>query len=274
VSERSREFTLSAVLMVAGFALNAVVTLTLLPSEEADDHVAIFTAYADSGAWVAAHLVQFVAVLLGLAGLFVLARALRPEAPHLAALAAAGAVTTAAAWAFVQAVDGVALKLAIDAWVAASGPEEATRFANAEAVLWTGWGAQSFFYGGYGLTLALLGVVVTISRRFGAWLGWVAVTAGLLSLAIGIDVAYRGSETGFYELAGAGYQLLILAFVLGILVAEVRPGASQARRSARAAPATVPRHRSRTTARPGPPRARPPDVTSKLGSTTRPNKES
>lgn len=274
MTERSREFTLSAVLMVAGFALNAVVTLTLLPSEEADDHVAIFTAYADSGAWVAAHLVQFVAILLGLAGLFVLARALRPEAPHLAALAAAGAVTTAAAWAFVQAVDGVALKLAIDAWVDASRPEEATRFANAETVLWTGWGVQSFFYGGYGLTLVLFGVVVTISRRFGAWLGWVAVTAGLLSLAIGIDVAYRGSETEFRELAGVGYQLLILAFVVGILVAELRPGASQARRSARAAPVTVPRHRSRTRDRPGASRARPPDVTSKLGSTTRPNKES
>jgi tellurite resistance protein TehA-like permease len=240
MTDRSREFTLSAVLMVAGFALNAVVTLTLLPSAEGEDHVAIFTAYADSGAWVAAHLVQFVAVLLGLAGLFVLARALRPEAPHLAALAAAGAVMAAAASALVQAVDGVALKLAIDAWVDASRPEEATRFANAETVLWTGWGAQSFFYGAYGLTLVILGAVVTISRRFGTWLGWVAVTAGLLSLAIGIDVAYRGSETGFYELAGVGYQLLVLTFIVGILVAELRPGASQAPRPARAAPMTVP----------------------------------
>lgn len=150
MTERSRGFTLSAVLMVAGFALNAVVTLTLLPSEEGDDHVAIFTAYADSGAWVAAHLVQFVAILLGLAGLFVLARALRPEAPHLAALAAAGAVTTAAAWALVQAVDGVALKLAIDAWVDASRPEEATRFANAETVLWT------FAYGQFSTSSPLM----------------------------------------------------------------------------------------------------------------------
>jgi hypothetical protein len=263
MTDRSREFTLSAVLMVAGFALNAVVTLTLLPSAEGEDHVAIFTAYADSGAWVAAHLVQFVAVLLGLAGLFVLARALRPEAPHLAALAAAGAVMAAAASALVQAVDGVALKLAIDAWVDASRPEEATRFANAETVLWTGWGAQSFFYGAYGLTLVILGAVVTISRRFGTWLGWVAVTAGLLSLAIGIDVAYRGSETGFYELAGVGYQLLVLTFIVGILVAELRPGASQAPRSARAAPMTVPgagestrdRGRRRRLSRPDRPRA-------------------
>ena len=221
----TREFALSAVLMVTGAVLNAVATWTLLPPKEGVDHEAIFTRYADSGAWVAAHLVQFAGILLGLAGLFVLARALRPEAPHLAALAGAGAVATAATWAVAQAVDGVALKQAVDAWVDAPRAEEATRFANAETVLWTGWGVQSFFYAVYSLTLVLLGVAVAVSRRFGAWIGPVAVAAGLLSLAIGIDFAYRGSETGFYELSSVAYQLLVLVFVVGILIAEVRPRA-------------------------------------------------
>ena len=220
-----REFALSAVLMVAGAVLNAVATLALLPSKEGADHEAIFTRYADSGAWVAGHLVQFAAILLGAAGLFVLARALRHEGPHLAALAGAGAVATAATFAVVQAVDGVALKQAVDAWVDAPRAEEATRFANAETVLWTGWGVQSFFYGVYSLTLVLLGVVVAVSRRFGAWIGSVAVAAGLVALAIGIDVAYRGPETEFYEGASVAYQLLVLVFVVGILIAEVRPRA-------------------------------------------------
>jgi hypothetical protein len=224
-SRFTREFALSAVLMVTGAVLNAVATWTLLPPKEGADHEAIFTRYADSGAWVAAHLVQFAGILLGLAGLFVLARALRPEAPHLAALAGAGAVATAATFAVVQAVDGVALKQAVDAWVDAPRAEEATRFANAETVLWTGWGVQSFFYGVLGLTLVLLGVVVAVSRRFGAWIGPVAVAAGLLSLAIGIDVAYRGSETEFYERTSIGYQLLVLVFIVGILIAETRPRA-------------------------------------------------
>ena len=221
----TREFALSAVLMVTGAVLNAVATLALLPSKEGADHEVIFTRYADSGAWVAGHLVQFAGILLGLAGLFVLARALRPEAPHLAALAGAGAVATAAAAALVQAVDGVALKQAVDAWVDAAPAHEATRFGNAETVLWTGWGAQSFFYAVLGLTLLLLGVAVAVSRRFGAWIGSVAVAAGSLSLAIGIDVAYRGSETEFYELSSVAYQLLVLVFVVGILIAEVRPRA-------------------------------------------------
>ena len=220
-SGRSREFTLSAALMVSGAVFNAA-SLAVLPSNDGEDHQATFAGYADSGAWVAGHLVQFTGICLGLAGLFVLARALRQEAPHLAALAAAGAVATAAVWALVQAVDGVALKQAIDAWVDSSRPEEEIRFANAETVLWTGWGIQSIFYGIYGLTLVLLGAAIGVSRMFGTWIGWVALAAGLLSLTIGIDVGSRGSETEFYDLAGVGYQVLVLVFVVGILVSDLR----------------------------------------------------
>jgi hypothetical protein len=222
VPEPKREFTLSGVLMVGGFVLNAVVTMAFHPSGDEDDHEAIFTEYADSGGWVAAHLGQFVGVLLGLAGLFVLARALRPQAPHLAAFAAVGAVTTAATWAVLQAVDGVALKQAVDAWVDASGPEEATRFATAETVHWIDWGVQSYFRVLYGLTLILLGVAIAVSRLLGNWIGWVAVVAGVLSLAIGIDVGYSGLESGFQDVVGVVFQLLALAFVVGILVTELR----------------------------------------------------
>lgn len=222
VPEPKREFTLSSVLMLGGFVLNAVVTMAFHPSGVEDDHEAIFTEYADSGGWVAAHLGQFVGVLLGLAGLFVLARALRPEAPHLAAFAVVGAVTTASTWAVLQAVDGVALKQAVDAWVDASGPEEAARFATAETVHWIEWGVQSYFRVLYGLTLILMGVAVAVSRLLGSWLGWVAVVAGVLSLAIGIDVGYSGLESGFQDVVGVGFQLLVLVFVVGILVTELR----------------------------------------------------
>jgi hypothetical protein len=225
ISGLTREFALSAVLMVTGAVVNAVATFALLPSKDGAGHEAIFTRYADSGAWVAGHLAQFAGILLGLAGLFVLARALRPEAPHLAALAGAGAVATAATWALAQAVGGVALKQAVDAWTDAPPGDEATRFRNAETVLWTVWGVQSFSCALYGLTLVLLGVAVAVSRRFGASIGSVAVAAGLLSLAIGIDVAYRGSETDFYKLSSVAYQLLVLVFVVGIVIAEVRPRA-------------------------------------------------
>ena len=230
VSDPKREFTLSAVLMVGGFVLNGVVTLAFHPSVESDDHEVIFTEYADSGAWVATHIGQFAGVLLGLGGLYVLARALRAEAPHLAAFAAAGAVTTAAIWAVVQAVDGVALKHAAEAWLTAPHAEEASRFATAETVLWMEWGVQSYFHMMYGVTVILLGAAVAVSRLFGAWIGWVAVAAGVLSLAIGIDVGYRGLESGFHDVTSVGYQLLVLLFVVGILTTELRSRALPASR--------------------------------------------
>jgi Domain of unknown function (DUF4386) len=216
--ERKRALKLSSGLLLGGFLLNGVVTMAYHPSGAEDDHEAIFAEYAESGGWVATHLGQFVGVLLALAGLLVLARVLRPEAPHLALFAAAGTVATAASWAVLQALDGVALKQAVDAWVAASGPEKATRFATAEAVRWLEWGFQSYFRLLFGLTLIPLGVAIASSRLIASWLGVLLVVAGLLSLAIGVSVGYAGLESGFQDAVGIAFQLVVLVFIVGLLV--------------------------------------------------------
>jgi hypothetical protein len=192
------------------------------PAGEEDDHEAIFTEYADSGGWVATHLGQFVGVALILAGLLVLYRALRREAPDLARFAAGATIATGAGWAVLQAVDGVALKQAVDAWVDASGPQETVRFATAETVRWVEWGVQSYVRVLFGVSLLLFGVVLTAGRLVAGWLGWVAVLAGLLSVAIGIDVGYSGLESGFQDIAGLAFQLVVLVFVVGVLATGVR----------------------------------------------------
>ena len=84
------------------------------------------------------------------------------------------------------------------------------------------WGLQSYFRVLYALTLTASGA--SWSRRAAFLLpgsGGVAVAAGALSLAIGIDIGYRGLESGFHDLADVGYQLLALVFVVGILVTEL-----------------------------------------------------
>jgi hypothetical protein len=60
----------------------------------------------------------------------------------------------------VYAVDGVALKQAVDAWASAPAAEKATRFANAEAIRWLEWGVRSYQDLMLGLALVLYAIVI------------------------------------------------------------------------------------------------------------------
>ncbi len=210
--------TLSGALLLVGFVVNAIQRMILHPTGAEDDHEAIFTEYAASDAWVATHFAEFVLVLVALAGLLVLCRALRRETPYLALLAAGAIIATGATWAVLQAVDGVTLKQAVDAWVAASGPEKATRYADAETVRWIEWGLQSYFRVLLGVAFLLVGAAAVVSRLVPSWLGVLLVVGGLLSLAIGFSVGYEGLESGFQDAVGIAFQLVVLVFIVGLLV--------------------------------------------------------
>ena len=164
--------------------------MPLAPDREEDDHEAIFTEYAASNAWVATHFAEFVLVLVALAGLLVLCRALRRETPYLALLAGGAIIATGATWAVLQAVDGVTFKQAVDAWVAAPGAEKATRYADAETARWMEWGLQSYFRVRLGVAFVLLGAAAVVSRLVPSWIGVLLAVGGLLSLALGFSVGY------------------------------------------------------------------------------------
>jgi hypothetical protein len=217
-----RALTLSGALLVVGFVVNAIQRMIWHPTGEEDDHEAIFREYAESEAWEATHLAEFVLVLLALAGLLVLCRALRPETPYLALLAGGVLIASGATWAALQAVDGVTLKQAVDAWVAASGTEEATRFADAETVRWIEWGLQSYFRVLLGVAFLLLGAAAVVSRFVPSWLGVLLMAGGVLSLAVGISVAYAGLESGFQGAVGIALQLVLLIFIIGLLAVAHR----------------------------------------------------
>jgi hypothetical protein len=210
--------TLSGALLLVGFVVNAIQRMLLHPSGAEDDHEAIFTEYAESDVWEATHLAEFVLVLVALAGLLVLCRALRPETPYLALLAAGAIIASGATWAALQGVDGVTLKQSVDAWAAASGTELATRFADAETVRWIEWGLQSYFRVVLAVVFLLLGAAAVVSRLIPSWLGGLLGVAGLLSLAIGISVGYAGLESGFQDAVGIALQLVVLIFIVGLLV--------------------------------------------------------
>ncbi|MGY1691876.1 hypothetical protein [Geodermatophilus sp. SYSU D01105] len=208
----------SGALLLGGFLFTTVVTVLFHPGGNEDVHEDIFARYAASAAWEWVHFAQFVGVLAALSGLIVLHRVLRPQAPRLSAFAAGTTVATAAVWAVLQAVDGVTLKQAVDAWVAADGPERAIRLGDAEVVRWTEWGLQSYFRVTLGLALLLFGATILATRAVAAWVGWVTALAGLISVAVGVDVAYGGLESAFQALVVPAFQLLMLVIGVGVLV--------------------------------------------------------
>ena len=205
-------------LLTGGFLIFVLATQLLHPSGDENHHEVIFDKYAHSDVWVAAHYGQFAGVLIALGGFVVLYRALdlRGHIPVLARLALGASIATASIWAVLQAVDGVALKQAVDAWVSASAPEKAARFGDAEALRWTEWGLQSYFRLLMGLTLALFGVAVMRTALVARWLGAVATLGGVLYIATGVAVGHSGFEQP------AGFQLLFVVFVVGVLVEGIR----------------------------------------------------
>jgi hypothetical protein len=93
------------------------------------------------------NMLRLPAVLLISAGLLALYFALDVRAGGAAWVARLGAVSAAVAlglYGVLQAVDGVALKQAVNAWASAPEAEKAARFASAETIRWLEWGTRSY----------------------------------------------------------------------------------------------------------------------------------
>ena len=214
----------SGALLLGGFVFATVVTVLFHPGGDEDTHEVIFAKYAASASWKWVHLAQFVGVLTALGGLVLLHLVLRSGAPRLSAFAAGLTVATAAVWAVLQAVDGITLKQAVDAWAAADGPDEAVRLTEAEVVRWTEWGAQSYFRLLLGAALLLTGAAILTTRLLAGWVGWIAVLAGILSVAVGVDVAYNGLDSGVQRTAVPAFQVAMLVFAIGVVATAARTG--------------------------------------------------
>jgi hypothetical protein len=155
---------LSATLLLAGQLLYVAITL-LHTGGEANNHPAIFAAYAASEMWTAVHVAQFVCMVTMLGGLLALFSVLDlhvDAASLLSRLGAAATTATLALYGVVLAVDGVALKQAVNAWANAPEAEKAARFAAAETMRWLEWGTRS--YENFTLGLAVLLAAAAVRR--------------------------------------------------------------------------------------------------------------
>jgi len=207
-----RALRLSAGLLLVGQLLYIMVT-QFHAGGDANNHPGIFAAYAANGIWAAVHVGQFVSMAILIAGLLALFFALDVREGTATWAGRFGAVSATAALALygvLQAVDGIALKQAVNAWAIAPEAEKAARFASAEAIRWLEWGVRS--YQDFALGLALLLLAVAVVR-----LAWaprpIAYLMGLSGLAYLVQGWVLGSQ-GFSPMHSVA---IVLAWVVTLV---------------------------------------------------------
>jgi hypothetical protein len=203
---------LSAGLLLSGQLLFIVITL-LHADGPANNHPVVFAEYAASGTWKLVHLGQFFSMAVLLGGLFALDFALeaRSERTRWASrFGAALTVVTLALYGVLQAVDGIANKQAVDAWVSAADAEKAARFASAEAIRWLEWGVRSYQNVTLGLALLLFAAAVIRTPRIARPLGY------LMGLS-GVSYLVQGWVVGAQGFSGAETIAIEVAYVLDVL---------------------------------------------------------
>ncbi|MGW4439243.1 hypothetical protein ACWELO_26415 [Streptomyces sp. NPDC004596] len=202
---------LSATLLLAGQLLYIGVT-QFHAGGDANNHRAVFGEYAGSASWTVVHLGQFAGMAVFLAGLFTLFSALdlrASTARWAGRFGTASAVAALALYGVLQAVDGVALKQAVNAWVIAPSAEKTARFASAEAIRWLEWGVRS--YHDFALGLALLLFAVAAART-----AWVPRPIPLLMGLSGLAYLVQGWVVGTGGFSQTETIAIVLAFVLDV----------------------------------------------------------
>lgn len=216
---------LAALLLLAGVLVTAVAGFLHPEGPDPNDHVTIFAVYAASKSWTAVHLGQFVGMVIIISGLAALFFALDPPRGAGLWLNRMGLLTAGAALALygvLQAVDGVGLKHAVNAWASASNGDKAVRFASAETVRWLEWAVRSYQSYVFGLSLILFGAAIAVvAGRVPRPIGYLMALSGLCYLAQGWIIGTSGfsSANQIPTLLGI---VLVVVWSVWLLVAALQ----------------------------------------------------
>jgi hypothetical protein len=209
-----------AICAITGSVLLFIGTYLHPLQADPNDAVAAFSEYAADRVWVASHLTQLAGIMLMTAALLLLAQQLEAASgTGWARLAAGGAIASLAVAAALQAVDGVALKVMVDAWAVAPAAQKEEAFHAAFAVRQVEVGLASMLSLLSGLTVTVYGVALQVDHTYPKWLGRFAVGGGIPVAAAGVVMAH----TGFSGLAmainmPASSLLLVWMFIVGVFM--------------------------------------------------------
>ena len=218
---------IGAVLLPLGVVLFVIATAVFHPSREHPmDNVAVFAEYAQDAPWIATHFAQWIASLCLMGGFIPIYFSIASRMEKGAAVArfgVAAAILTAGGFTMLQAVDGIALEWAVDAWASAADSEREALFAAALSVRWTEYALQSYTNHLLGLTLILFALAMGWSSAYPHWLAWLAGGSGVAWIVHGAMVAYVGLFDSTPRLI-AILLLAIWSFVMGHRMWRMRQG--------------------------------------------------
>lgn len=187
---------IGAALLPLSVVIFAVSTGVLHPSREHPmDNPAVFAEYAQDDLWIVTHFAQWLATLFLLGGFISVYFSIASRMERGAAVARFGvgaALLTAAAFTMLQAVDGVALKWAVDAWAVAPATIQEPLFAAALSMRWAEYALQSYSNLLLGITFLLFALAIAWSSAFPRWLTWPAAVSGIAWAVHGAAVPYIG----------------------------------------------------------------------------------
>jgi hypothetical protein len=226
---------IGSIAFIAGMVIFLVSTILHPGREDPTNHPLVFAEYAEDKLWVASHIGQFAGGMLAFAGGFIalfrlLSRSESGIASALAWMGLAATIAAGSALAVLQAVDGIALKIAVDSWYAiapsastADGSEEekAIAFRVAEGIRWIEIAANSLFrilQGSVGIIFGVA-IVASAATTLSRWIGALGVFAGVATIILGVRVAYVGFATvGSIEDTVSTWTYLAWVVILGIFM--------------------------------------------------------
>jgi hypothetical protein len=186
-----------SIAFIAGAIIAIVSTLFHATGEDPANQFLEFTAYANSDSWTAVHIGQFMGVIMVFSGGFValfrlLVQSESSMASILAWIGLALAIMTTSAFAVLQAVDGIANKMAVDSWVAAAPGEKVITFTVAEGIRFIEYGANSIFRILQGTVAVIFGIAILRSHLLNKWICGAGVVIGAVTIYAGLEVVYLG----------------------------------------------------------------------------------
>ena len=212
---------IGAVTLPIGVVLIAISEVFHPSGEDPMDFPAVFREYASSNVWTTVHQGEYFGFLFLLGGLVALYYSVsaRPGlGAGLAPFGLAAAVTSAASFTVLQAVDGVTLRYAVDNWVSAPDPQKTAAFAAAEVARWTEIGMNGFSFFLAGLTLFIFGLAIALGRIYPRWAGLMAAISGAALMYDGaVVVSYEGFVADIVKLVGL-LLLAVWAFIMSFLM--------------------------------------------------------